>query len=192
MAHAALREAVQQKAAAAVAAIWADARAEAARCRDAADRSIEHQREQYKTRLQTVTAAARQAATADAMSRSRLIRGIAKAAVADRAHALALGALARLRDTSYPDRFGALAGELPKREWRRVTVNPADVALARPHFPGSDFATDAAISGGMIAEDEGLRVNNTFERRLAASWPALLPGVMTDVLDARQRPHSAA
>jgi hypothetical protein len=81
---------------------------------------------------------------------------------------------------------------LPKREWQRVTVNPADMALARLQFPGCDVATDAAISGGVIAEDAALRVNNTFERRLAASWPELLPGVMTDVLDARQRSQSAA
>jgi vacuolar-type H+-ATPase subunit E/Vma4 len=192
MAHAALIEAVRQKAAATIAAIWDDARTEAARCRGDAERSIEQQREQYAQRLRKVTAAARQAATADAVGRSRLIRSDARVAVADRARALALAALAALRDASYPDRFRALAAELPQREWRRITVNPADVALARPLFPGSDFVTDAAVSGGMIAEDEGLRVTNTFERRLAASWPALLPGVMSDVLDARQRSQSAA
>jgi vacuolar-type H+-ATPase subunit E/Vma4 len=81
---------------------------------------------------------------------------------------------------------------LPKRQWQRVTVNPADVALARRQFPECEIATDAGISGGVIAEDAALRVNNTFEQRLAASWPELLPGVMTDVLDARQRSQSAA
>jgi vacuolar-type H+-ATPase subunit E/Vma4 len=192
MAHAALIDAVQQKAAAAVAAIWDDARTEAARCRDEADRSIEQQREQHDSRVLAVTVAARQAAAADAVRRSRVIRNNARTAVADRAHGLALTALARLRDTIYPDRFRALAEELPKREWQRVTVNPADMALARLQFPGCDVATDAAISGGVIAEDAALRVNNTFERRLAASWPELLPGVMTDVLDARQRSQSAA
>jgi vacuolar-type H+-ATPase subunit E/Vma4 len=192
MSHAALIESVQQRAAAAVAAIWADARTEAARCRDEADRSIELHREQYDRRLQALTVEARRAAAADAVCRSRIIRNNARTSVADRAHGLALAALARLRDTSYPDRFRALAGELPKREWQRVTVNPADAALARRQFPGCDIATDAAISGGVIAEDAALRVNNTFERRLAASWPDLLPGVMTDVLDVHQRSQSAA
>lgn len=192
MTHAALIEAVQQKAAAAVAAIWADARAEAARCRDDADRSIEQRRQEYAKRLQAVNAAARQAATSDAVCQSRLIRSEAKVAVAARAHALAVAALARLRDTSYPGRFRALAGELPKRDWQRVTVNPADGALAQLQFPRCDIATDAAISGGLIAEDAALRVNNTLEQRLAAGWPELLPGVMTDVLDAHHRSQSAA
>jgi vacuolar-type H+-ATPase subunit E/Vma4 len=192
MAHAALIEAVQQKTATAIAAIWADARAEAARRRDAADQSVRQQREQHGARLQLVTATARRAATAEAVRRSRIVRSNAKVAVAERAHAIALAALARLRDSGYADRFRALAAELPKREWQRVTVNPADVALARLHFSGCDIAIDAAISGGVIAEDAALRVNNTFEQRLAASWPELLPGVMTDVLDARQRSQPAA
>jgi vacuolar-type H+-ATPase subunit E/Vma4 len=192
MAHAALIEAVQQKTATAVAAIWADARAEAARCRTAADQSIEQQREQHDARLQLVTAAARRTATADAVSRSRIIRSNTRVALADRCHAIALASLAKLRDAGYPDRFRALAAELPKREWQRVTVSPADVGLARLHFAGCDIATDAAISGGVIAEDAVLRVTNTFERRLAAGWPELLPGVMIDVLDARQRSQPAA
>jgi vacuolar-type H+-ATPase subunit E/Vma4 len=192
MAHTALIETVTQKAAAAVAAIWADARTEAARGRDEADRSIERQRQEHACRLQAVAAAATQQATADAVRRSRLIRSAARVAVADRAHALAVDALARLRDTGYADRFRALAAELPRRDWQRVTVHPADVALARRQFPGCDVATDAAISGGLIAEDAMLRVTNTFERRLAARWPELLPGVMTDVLDAYQRSQPAA
>jgi vacuolar-type H+-ATPase subunit E/Vma4 len=192
MAHAALIEAVRQKAAATIAAIWDDARREAARCRDDAERSIAQQREQYEQRLKRVAAAARQAATADAVCRSRVIRNTARTSVADRAHALAVAALGTLRDSSYHARFCALAEELPKRQWQRVTVNPADIALARRQFPGCEITTDAAICGGMIAEDAALRVTNTFERRLAASWPELLPGVMTDVLDAHQRSQSAA
>jgi vacuolar-type H+-ATPase subunit E/Vma4 len=192
MAHAALIEAVQHKAAEAVAAIWEDARAEAARCRDEAERSIEQQREQHDCRLRAVTASARQAATAAAVSRSRVIRNTARTSVANRAQAIAIAALAGLRDAEYPGRFRALAAELPKREWQRVTVNPADVALARRQFPGCDVASDAAISGGVMAEDAALRITNTFERRLAASWLELLPGVMTDVLDARQRSKPAA
>ena len=58
MAHTALIEAVQQKTAATVTAVWADARAEAARCREDAGRSIEQQREHHSIRLHAVTAAA--------------------------------------------------------------------------------------------------------------------------------------
>ena len=192
MAHAALIETVQQKAACAVAAIWADARAEAARCHEEADRAVEQQRELLDRRLRAVTAAARHAATADAVCRARVIRNTARTSVADRAHTLAAAALATLRDSRYADRFRALVDELPKREWQRITVNPADIALARLHFPGREVAADAAISGGVIAEDAALRVNNTLEQRLAAGWPELLPGVMSDVLDAHHRSQSAA
>ena len=98
MAHTALIEAVQQKTAARVAAVWADARAEAAHCRDDAGRSIEQQREHHSIRLHAVTAAAAQAANPDAGRRSRPNRSEAKAATADRALAMAVAMLADLRD----------------------------------------------------------------------------------------------
>ena len=192
MAQTALLEAVRQKTATTVAAVWAGARAEAARCRDDARRSIEQQREHHSMRLQAVTAAAAQAANADAVRRSRRIRSEAKAAAADRALAMAVAMLADLRETQSADRFHALANELPARQWARVTVNPADAPLARARFPGSDVRSDAGITGGVIAEDDALRVNNTFERRLAAAWPELLPAVMNDVLALHQRSQSVA
>lgn len=192
MAHTALIEAVQQKTAATVAAVWADARAEAARCRDDAGRSIAQQREHHSIRLHAVTAAAAQAANADAVRRSRRIRSEAKAATADRALAMAVAMLADLRDARYADRFHALANELPARDWARLVVNPADAPLAQARFPGSAVHCDAGISGGVIAEDAALRVNNTFERRLSAAWPELLPAVMNDVLTLNQRSQPAA
>ena len=58
MVHSALIDVVRQQAAATVAAVWAEARAEAARCRTEADRSIDHQRDEDASRLRAVTAAA--------------------------------------------------------------------------------------------------------------------------------------
>ena len=192
MAHAALIDVVRQQAAAAVAAVWAEARAAAARCRDEADRSIDRQRDEDASRLRAVAAAAAQAANADAARRARIIRSEAKAAVADRVHRLAVAALPKFRDASYPARFAALAAELPERNWTHVVVNGADAPLARTHFGGPAVAFDDGLIGGVIAEDDGLRVNNTFERRLAAAWPELLPAVMNDVLDLHQRSQPAA
>ena len=192
MVHSALIDVVRQQAASAVAAVWAEARAEAARCRAEADRSIEHQRVEYAARLRAVTAAATQSANADAARRARTIRSGAKAAIAERLQRLAVAALARFRDASYPESFGALAAELPDRNWTRVVVNSADAPLARTRFGGRAVAVDDGIIGGVIAEDDCLRVNNTFERRLAAAWPELLPAVMTDVLDLHQRSQPAA
>lgn len=192
MAHSALFDAVQQEAAATIAAIWAEARAEADRCRADAERTIEQHRGQHAARLRTVTAAATRSANADAARQARIIRSEAKATVADRVHHLAVAALAQFRDASYPARFGALAGELPERNWSRVVVNSADTSLAGARFGGCAVAVDDAVIGGVIAEDAQLRVTNTFEGRLAAAWPELLPAVMTDVLHLYQRSQTAA
>lgn len=192
MAHSELIEVVRQQTAATVAGVWTAARAEAARCRDEADRAIDQRREDHARRLQAVTAAAAQSATIDAVRRSRRIRSEARASVAGRAHAVAIAALPEFRDARYAERFRALAHELPGRAWERLVVNPADAALAQLEFPGGAVATDADIIGGVIAEDDGLRVDNTFERRLAAAWPELLPAVMNDVLDLHQRSQPAA
>ena len=191
MVHSALIDVVRQQAAASVAAIWTEVRAEAARVKAEADRVIAQQRGEHASRLRAVTAAATQSANAAAMRRARIIRSEAKAAVADRALALAVAALARFRDGAYPGRFNALAAELPERSWTRVVVNGADAPLARRRF-SSAVDVDDALIGGLIAEDDGLRVNNTFERRLAAAWPELLPAVMNDVLDLHQRSQPAA
>ena len=191
MPHSALFEAVQHKAAVTIAAIWAEARTEAERGRAEADRSIEQHRDQHAARLRAVTATATRSASAAAARRARTIRSEAKAAVADRVHRLAMAALARFRDAAYPARFSALAGELPERNWTRVVVNGADAPLARTLFGGRAVAVDDHLIGGVIAEDEGLRVTNTFEGRLAAAWPELLPGVMTDVLELHQRSQPA-
>ena len=192
MPHSALFEAVQQEAAATVAAIWAEARTEAERRRVDADQAIGQRRDEHAARLRAVTAAETQAARADAALRARTIRSEAKAAVADRLHQLSVAALARFRDAAYPARFAALAGELPERNWTRIVVNGADAALARTRFGGCAVAVDDSLIGGVVAEDDSLRVTNTFEGRLAAAWPELLPGVMTDVLDLAQRSQPAA
>ena len=183
MNHPALIEAVRFKTAAAISALCADARAEAARCRDDADRAIEQRRIQLAARLATVATSAARAAQADATRRSRQIRNAAKAALANRLFVLAREGLGRLRDGNYPARFSALAGELPRRNWTRVSVSPADVALAQSAFPGVHIDTDTAIIGGLIADDGALRIDNTLEQRLTTEWPTLLPRVMTDVLE---------
>ena len=192
MPHSALFEAVQQEAAATIAAIWSEARSEAERCRAGADRAIAQRRDEHAARLRAVTAAETQAARAEAARRGRVIRSDAKAAMADRVHRLAAAALARCRDASCHARFAALAGELPERNWTRIVVNGADAALARTRFGGCAVAVDDSLIGGVVAEDDSLRVTNTFEGRLAAAWPELLPGVMTEVLDLAQRSQPAA
>lgn len=192
MSHPALIDAVRKTAADAVAAVWSEARADAARQRDAVARSVDEQRAALGRQLQDVAARAQAAATRDAERQARRIRTAAKAALADRLRALAAAALPRLRDDDYAARFQALAGELPDREWARVTVNPDDVALARRFFPASEIATAASLGGGVIAEAGGLRVDNSFDARLSAAWPQIAPAVLHDVLQQGQCSQPAA
>jgi hypothetical protein len=73
-----------------------------------------------------------------------------------------------------------------------VIVSPADGPLAREMFPKAVIETDAAITGGLVAESDGLRVTNTLDRRLAAAWPDLQTTVWNDVVDHHSRPQSVA
>jgi vacuolar-type H+-ATPase subunit E/Vma4 len=181
--HPALIDAIRKTSADAADAVWTAARAEAARLRDDADRVVAEQRDAYAARLRKTSERARRAAALDADRRARGIRSAAKVALAGRLRSLAVAALPQLRDDAYPARFQALARELPDREWTRLTVNPADAALARRLFPRCEIAADGAITGGLVAEADGLRVSNTFDTRLAAAWPQLIPAVMSDVLE---------
>ena len=192
MPHPALIEAVRRRTTDTVAALWAEARAEAGRCRDEAERAVEAERAELGRRLRAISKGASRAALAEAERRARSLRTVAAAGLAGRLWTAAAGALPQLRDASYPARFRALAGELPKRAWMRVVVNPADGELAAESFPGSVVATDATIAGGLVAESDGLRVTNTLGRRLAAAWPDLQPRMMNDVIDTQRRPRSAA
>lgn len=192
MPHAALIDAVQQQTAAAIAAVWSEARADAARCKGDADRAIEQHREQHAARLREFTAACIREARSDAARRSRAIRAAARAAIADRLRVLAAASLIGLRGNTSSACFAMLAAELPARAWTQVAVHPDDVATAQAHFPRSTVLADVAISGGIIAGDGELSVDNTLERRLAAAWPDLLPAVMSDVLHLLEHSRVAA
>ena len=192
MSHPALIDAVRKTSAEAVNAVWIAARAETARLRKEADRVVAEQRDACAERLRKTSERARRAAALDADRRARVIRTAAKVALAGRLHGMAVAALPQLRDAAYPARFQGLARELPDREWTRLTVSPADVALARRLFPRCEIAADGAITGGLVAEADGLRVSNTFDTRLAAAWPQLHPAVMSDVLEHDRRAQPAA
>ncbi len=62
-------------------------------------------------------------------------------------------------------------------------MNPADIGLAKRHFPGAEIVPDETISGGMdaTAEDGAIRVMNTFEKRLERAWREMLPLLIKDV-----------
>jgi len=178
-----LIESLRRKGDLEVEAVWQQARADADRRRAEAARTIDEQRAATARALVLAAAEATRAAVADAEHRASDIRGQMKTALAERVHALALAVLPRFRDEAYADVFAALVRELPERSWTRVVVNPADEARARDRFPAATIVSDSAITGGLAVEGGGVRISNTLDTRLAAAWPDLLAGVISDVVD---------
>ena len=194
MSRVALLESLRRQAAEDGEAIWRDARDSAEKYRLEMEKVLEQQRAQN---LQVAAAAAQRLeaeATAQARHRAREIRTNAAIALAERLHRLALAELPRLRSAGAGTLFVALAGELPRREWQRVRVNPSEKGLAREQFPRAEVVGDEAIAGGMEvqAEEGRIRVSNTLETRLATAWPDMLPGLMATLLTEPRDQQSAA
>lgn len=103
--------------------------------------------------------------------------------LAERLQVLATEELARVRQAEYPVIFAAMTAELPDGPWDEVRVNPQDLALARPYFPGAEIKGDPALIGGFIAESNGgsFRVISTLERRLELAWPFALPMLLRQI-----------
>lgn len=132
--------------------------------------------------LATDQAAALQRGAED---RSRAILTAAKTALAEALWEQARDALPALREGDYPSLFAALADELPTRPWQRVWVKPQDLELAQRHFPGVDIIPADTLGGGMIvaAENDSIRIDNSFEKRLERAWIDLLPQLVAAVME---------
>ena len=94
-----------------------------------------------------------------------------------------MSSLPALRKAGYEAVFGKMVQELPALSWKRVQVNPGDVALAGRYFPAAEIVPDPGITGGLdvSTEDGSIRVINTFEKRLERAWSDMLPLLIKDV-----------
>jgi len=184
MTHPALINALRQRAKEQAEAIWQGARAEAEECNIEAERAIEEQRARAAREMEAIAQQFANAATLEATREAREVWAAAKSALADRLYQLARTALRRCRKERYERLFAALAEELPHRRWQHVRVNPADERLARTHFPDTHVVTDQNIVGGLEVEAESgrIRISNTLEKRLQRVWSAVLPDLMTSIL----------
>jgi len=119
----------------------------------------------------------------DAENRARTIRLTSEDRLSARLYTLAVSSLQLLRGKGYEEIFHRLVLELPPLGWRAVRVNPDDSDLAKKFFPDAGIVGDRNITGGMEAETEegGVRVANTFEKRLERAWPQMLPGLIADI-----------
>ncbi len=164
--------------------LWQEAEAEAGRIRSGIANRISVLRENSARVRAEQENATLTAAMNDAARRSRTLKREAEKILSERLFALAAESLAAMRDEQrYPVMFEKLFLELPCLKWQMVRVHPADAALARKYFPGSDIVPDKAISGGMDVStgDGAIRVINTFEKRLERGWAELLPALVADV-----------
>jgi len=117
----------------------------------------------------------------DAENKARTIRLISEDRLSARLYVLAVSSLHLLRGNGYEDIFRKLVLELPPLEWHAVEVNPDDSDLAKKFFPDAEIVVSRNITGGMEAEEGGVRVANTFEKRLERAWPQMLPGLIADI-----------
>jgi V/A-type H+/Na+-transporting ATPase subunit E len=163
--------------------LWQDAEAEAGRVRIEIAGRVERLRAEYSRSLSTRAAAAMAAAVSEAHARSRQARLTAETTLSGALFNAAVGSLPRLRDDGYGRVFEQMAQELPSLAWQSVRVNPADIGLAKKHFPAAELVPDETISGGMDATAEGgaVRVVNTLEKRLERAWRDMLPLLIKDV-----------
>lgn len=160
-----------------------EAEQEAKALQEAAAGKIEERRKNYADKLTSLEGEETLHALAEAGSRARRVRLEAEKALSDRLYSIARSSLHLLRDNGYPAVFEKLALELPSFPWKLVRVNPADVGLARKHFPGAEIIPVENIAGGMDATlaDSTVRVINTFEKRLERAWSELIPLLVKDV-----------
>jgi V/A-type H+-transporting ATPase subunit E len=163
--------------------LWEEAEAEAGRIRvEVADR-IARLRADSESVQSAKAGAAIAVAVSEANNRVRARKLSAEKVLSSRLFIAAVASLQRLRDDGYPALFETLARELPLLRWRLVSVHPADIELAKRHFPGAEITADEKITGGMDATAEGglIRVVNTFEKRLERTWADMLPLLIKDV-----------
>ncbi len=183
MGYAELIEALRREGEEKVSGIRSDAEAEADRLQGDVAAAIGRLKAEYAERRALLEAARAREILADAGRRGASVRLVAEIALADRLFRLACSSLHLLRVEGYDGLFAGLARELPPGRWRRVTVNPADVALAASHFPDAEIVPDPAVVGGMEVSEEGggISVVNTLEKRMERAWPELLPELLRDI-----------
>jgi V/A-type H+-transporting ATPase subunit E len=164
-------------------AIRQEAEAEAEALRTKAAGEIERIRAEHDRQQSKAVADLSGEALAEAAARAREIRLRAEQELSGRMARLARASLAQLRDDRYAETFAGLVRELPQHPWMVARVNPADVDMAKTHFPGAEIVPDITIIGGLEVSDRGerIRVVNTFEKRLERSWPEILPGLVREL-----------
>lgn len=162
--------------------IWEEAEAEAEKIRSEAAEKINELKEKY-VRAQASTAKDKSDdILSDAAKRARSIRLLSEEELSGRLCRLSVPLLRTLRGKDYKDVFSAIVKELPQNRWEVIRVNPEDEDIAKGYFHDSEIVSDINITGGLEASAAcgGIRILNTFEKRLERAWKELLPEIIRD------------
>lgn len=118
----------------------------------------------------------------EAKKEAKYIRTVARNNLAGRLLRIAEEVLKEFRDERYEEIFKELIEELPPLRWTVIRVNPLDRGLAGRYFPDAKILEDDTIVGGLVVETEdGIRVDNTFHKRLERLWLEVLPHILREV-----------
>jgi len=160
-----------------------DAEARADEIKEEASRKIGRTRDECGSMSASAIKKQTGAILSDAMAKARMIMLHSEKTFSERPYPIALGSLQALRSEAYPEVFSMLAQELPRLTWQTVRVNPDDAAIAKRYFPDAEIVPEASISGGVdvMTEDGGIRVINTFEKRLERAWTEILRLILQDI-----------
>ncbi len=183
MAHPELIDALRREAAEKAVAVKEAAREEVGRYESQLAQDVAQLRTRLADEAATEASEIMRNATAEASAEARGIVLDARAALSERLYRMAREMLPRYREAEYEDAFDALVRELPRRDWPRVRVNPADSHLAGDRFPESEIVPDETIVAGVVVEEEGgrVRVDNSLGKRLERAWPQILSAIIKEI-----------
>jgi len=184
-----LIESIQREAEEKIRTIWHEAETHTEKLRSESEEKLELMRQQYSEMQSSAVKEQVGGILSEASNRARIIRLSAEASLSKRLYSIALSSLGILRNENYKNVFCALAAELPSFKWQTVKVNPEDNWFAKECFPDSEIISDPAITGGMevTTEDGGIKIINTFEKRLENGWTEIVPALIRDVYKELER-----
>lgn len=163
--------------------VWKEAEAEAQKIREESLKRIGEMRDEYNSIHSSIIKDRAESILSEAENTARTIRLQAEKRLSDRIYNLAVKSLYILRDDKYRDVFDALVKELPHYKWKVIRVNPEDKGIAKKCFQDSEILPDINIIGGVdvMENDIGIRIINTFEKRLERVWTEMLPELIKEI-----------
>jgi vacuolar-type H+-ATPase subunit E/Vma4 len=178
-----LREALRSKAQERIRDAWQAAEAAVAARRDEVAAQCEQLRAAMEEQLAATVAATRQVVLLAAQREGRQLLLAAEDELQRRLYDQARSLLPALGADHRRGCWQSLVVELPAGEWRRVTVHPDDLTVARETFPQAEVIAEAALGGGVQVEtgDDRVLADNSLAGRLERSWSELLVPLFAEI-----------